>query len=375
MLKILLIVLILIFIYKLISIEGDDDDIEGIEYIYNNKCKLKGFKEELEKKNITYELNNSLLKWNFVQSTLYNILPSNLKKNIFNIYRSQVIEEEFKFEDDGITDIEYLLTNKKQPYLYFINTISMDAFYVKKLMLELNTKYNYNCVFIYSRGFKTIINNNITYLSNITDDLEEVLNYLFIKLNSECNILVGVSMGSNSFCKYLCTNNKNKDKISGFISISNPLDLLGLCYAETSSLINNYMIHRYFKKSIRNYLESNFKNNNKIYKNIGYYIKNMDEFYLKIIKPYAKNKYKNFDDYCFNISCINFIEELKTPSLFIYAKDDYATPVSKLNKTKLKKNNNIFQLYTKYGSHTGYYKDNGEIWLIEAIDLFVKYLN
>ena len=371
MVKILLIGLILIFIYKLINIEN----VSGVECICNNECIIKDFKKILKKEKINYNLTNSLLKMNLVQSIIYNILPGNLKQITHNIYKEQIIEEEFMFKDGGVTSIEYLLSNdNNKPYIYCINTITLDSFYIRKLMLEINKKNNYNCVYIYSRGFKTPINNNITYLSNVIGDLDEIFSYLFKKFESDNNILLGVSMGGNLFCRYLCENNVNNSKIKGFVSICNPLDLLGLCYAETSSLINNYMIHRYFKRSIKRYLEHNFKNNKRINKNITYYINNLDEFYINIIKPYSKIKYKNFDDYCYSISCINFIEKLNVPSLFIFAKDDYATPVSKSNKIKLKKNNNIFQLYTEYGSHTGHYNDDGEIWVIEIIDLFIRYL-
>ena len=105
------------------------------------------------------------------------------------------------------------------------------------------------------------------------------------------------------------------------------------------------------------------------------YLNDLDLFYSKFIKPYNKKKYKNFSEFCYNNSCINFIDKLNTPSLFIFADDDCITPISLVNIEKLKNNKNIFQLHSKYGGHVGHFDDDGNLWLIDVIDKYIKLLS
>jgi hypothetical protein len=241
-------------------------------------------------------------------------------------------------------------------------------------MLELSK--NYNCIFIYSRGYSIPINNNKIYLCDINEDINELLTYTTNKLSMNEHILIGISMGANSFCNYLCSDYAKKNKkLKGFISIYNPLDLVSICYSQTYSLVNNYIINKLFKNNMKKYLLKNFAKNKEIKNNINSYLNDLDLFFEKFIKKYSKKRYKNFSEYSYNNSCINFIEDLEVPSLFIFSEDDCVTPISIMHKEKLKKNKYIFQLHSKYGSHVGHYDDEGNIWLVELIDKYINFLN
>jgi len=371
--RLLLISMILLFCYFLVN-NYDMENNKSMDFIYGKGCMLKKFKREMIKNNLYYKIDNILLKMNFLQPIIFSIIPSDLKSKVQNEYNNRIESELFTFSDGGNTMIEYLYArDRNKPFIYFTNTFGVDgfgSFYLYRMMLILNKQYN--CVFLYSRGYKLPINNDIIYLCNINEDLNEIIEHVINKNKTNDHILVGISMGSNSFCNYLC-NYKNK-RIKGFVSICNPLDLLTISHSETFSFINNLFINKLFKINMKKYILNNFKSDEYIINNINILLEDLDLFFIKLLKPYCKKKYKSFNDFCYNNSCINTIEKLETPSLFIFSKDDCVTPISKTNIEKLKKNNNIFQLHTKYGSHVAHYDDDGKIWLVDIIDKYIKYI-
>jgi predicted alpha/beta-fold hydrolase len=371
-LRLIVIIIIILFFY-FIKNNLKKDKGELVNLIYNENCVIKKFKKKINDNNLFYDIDNLLLKVNILNPLMNSFILNNFNIEISEYYNNKKESEVYTFNDGSITTIDYIYNkDKSKPFLYFTNTFGdgLSMYYSYRMMLELNKSYN--CVFIYSKGYKSPINNNKIYLCNITEDLTEILNYVINKHKTEDHILIGLSMGSNSFCNYLC-NNPNK-KIKGFISICNPLDLLSICYTETHSTINNMFINKFFKKNMRKYLLKNFTDNIKIKNNIDYYLNDLDIFFDKFIKKYNKKQYKTFSEFCYNNSCINNINKLKTPSLFIFAEDDCVTPISKINIEKLKINNYIFQFHSRYGSHLGHYDDDGNIWSIKLIDLYIKYI-
>ena len=102
---------------------------------------------------------------NLLQPVIFSFFPFNLKSKIQNEYNQKVKSEKFKFSDGGLTTIDYLYNDsKKKPFLYFTNTFGVNGFgmtYLYRIMLELNKEYN--CIFIYSRGYKIPINNKNIY--------------------------------------------------------------------------------------------------------------------------------------------------------------------------------------------------------------------
>jgi predicted alpha/beta-fold hydrolase len=359
------------FIYNERHIKKKDN----LNLIYNKECKIKNFKNDIKKYNLYYCIDNILLKINILQPIMFSIYPSNnIREQIEEIYNMKRQSEDFIFKsDNGITKIEYLYhKDRSRPVLYFTNTFGvggLGTFYIHRMMLELNREYN--CVFVYSRGYNMPINNKTIYLCNINEDLNEILNYLFDKFTNNMNYLVGISMAANSFSNYLC--HYNNKRVKSLISIYNPLDLLSICYSQTYSMINNYLVNRIFKKNMKKYLLINFAKSKSIKNNINMYLDDLELFYSKFIKPYNNKKYKSFSEYSFNNSCINFIDNLEIPSLFIFADDDCVTPISKAQIEKLKNNKNILQLHSRYGSHVGHYDDEGNIWLVNLIDKYIKY--
>jgi predicted alpha/beta-fold hydrolase len=375
MIRLILLSIILLFFYNYIHhilVNLTNEDL--VKSIYNKKCVIKKFKKTLEDNNMIYKVNNFLLRSNIINPLLPYIIGDNSHRHIKKKYNKLINTEVYTFKDKGQTIIEYLNNNNNLTIL-FTDTINMSGIgdtYLKKIMIELYYK-NYNCIFIYNRGYKIPINNNINHLSNILEDFTELINYVTSKNKKNKYFLFGGSFGANTFCKYLCHNNNSL--IHGFISLCNPLDLLSLCMGQTNSFINNHIINIFFKRIIKNYIINNYGDNNEIKQRINILMKDLELFYTELIRPYSKKKYKNFKEYCYNISCINFIDNLKTPSLFITSKDDCVTPLNYNHIEKLKTNKYIYQLTTLNGSHIAHFTDDAEIWIIDVIDKFITYLN
>ena len=99
MIKLLILIIIIIFfIYIILKLINRNKE-ENLELIYNKNCVLKKFRDEIKNNNLNYEIDNLLLKINFLQPIIFSLYSNNFKKRIMEIYHNKRKTEKFRFSD------------------------------------------------------------------------------------------------------------------------------------------------------------------------------------------------------------------------------------------------------------------------------------
>ena len=210
-----------------------------------------------------------------------------------------------------------------------------------------------------------------SYHSGATDDLEDVINHIVSTKHYSEICIKGVSLGGNLALKYLGERSIIPKQIKAVIGVSVPCSLLGS--AIELHRFKNILFHDRFKK----YLVNRLKLKQKQFTDIL----SIEE--IKSIKTltdfdevYTSKAHGFIDalDYYKKSSCLQFLSNIKTPTLIINALNDSFLSPECYPIQEAKKNANLYLEMPKYGGHVGFY-DKKNIYYNEqrALEFFTKH--
>lgn len=212
-----------------------------------------------------------------------------------------------------------------------------------------------------------------SYHSGKTDDLSEVFDYLAVRHGYETYYLVGYSLGGNMTLKYLGEGRTDiPSRLKAAVAVSVPCDLRGSS-EEISKFWNAVYMERFLislkKKTLKKMeLFPEARLERERLKKVRNFL-DFDNLYTAPV-----HGFKDAFDYWERNSCLQFLPEIKTPSLLITATDD---PF--LSETcypfKEAKSHRYFHLEaTRFGGHVGYnseFSNGSGFWLERRITSFL----
>ncbi|MFC0604447.1 YheT family hydrolase [Winogradskyella pulchriflava] len=190
-----------------------------------------------------------------------------------------------------------------------------------------------------------------SYHSGATEDLEAVVNHILSKDTYDDIYIKGISLGANMALKYVGERNDVPKEIKAVIAISTPCDLKGSC-DELLSLKNKHYAIR-FLNHLKDKLKPKliqFPDNIPVtdFKSIKTLI-DFDDVYTA-----KAHGFKNALDYYEKASCLQFLPNIKVPSLIINALNDSFLSATCYPVKMAKENPNLYLEMPKYGGHVGF---------------------
>lgn len=313
-----------------------------------------------------------------------NIFTTNVffkNKHINTIYRHIFYKaninykrERLQTEDNDFIDIDISSVNSDK-VIIAIHGLEGSSYsnYIQSLVINAN-KNKFDVIAINLRGCSGVANSKLnSYHSGKTEDLYDVIKYINNKYSYKEISIVGYSLGGNLTLKFMGEfANKIPKNIVNAVGISTPCNLKGSAY-ELSKGFNKIYQYR-FIKSLKKKVKEKFKqfpnhnlNEEKILKSKTF--KEFDNYFTAIA-----NGFKNADDYWEKSSCINFLKDIKIPTLLISALDDPFLSESCYPYKEAKNNKNFYFKPTKHGGHVGFYKNfnvKNNLWLDDTIINFI----
>ncbi|WP_178988170.1 YheT family hydrolase [Winogradskyella schleiferi] len=190
-----------------------------------------------------------------------------------------------------------------------------------------------------------------SYHSGATEDLDAVVKHILSKNIYDDIYIKGISLGANMALKYVGEGNDIPNEIKAVIAISTPCNLKGSC-DELLSLKNRHYAIRFL-----NHLKDKLK------PKLIQYPKNISVTDFKEIKTLidfddvytAKaHGFESALDYYEKASCLQFLPNIKVPSLIINALNDSFLSTACYPVKEAKHNPNLYLEMPKYGGHVGF---------------------
>ncbi len=190
-----------------------------------------------------------------------------------------------------------------------------------------------------------------SYHSGATEDLEAVVNYAIEQKGYNEIFLKGISLGANMILKYLGERETVPKQIKAAIAVSSPCYLSGS--AKELHTFKNIFFHDRFKKHLVNRLKM---------KQI-HFDKDLSVEAIKSIKTlydfdnvYTAKAHGFVDakDYYEKSSSLQFLPNIKTPTLIINALNDSFLSPECFPVKEAKQNPNLYLEMPKFGGHVGF---------------------
>ena len=190
-----------------------------------------------------------------------------------------------------------------------------------------------------------------SYHSGATEDLKAVVSHVLSKGVYDEIYIKGISLGANMALKYVGESDDLPKEIKAIIAISTPCDLKGSC-GELLSLKNKHYAIRFLghlKDKLKPKLEQ-FPNSISVADFDS--IKNLIDF--DDVYTSKAHGFKDALDYYEKASCLQFLPNIKVPSLIINALNDSFLSADCYPVKEAKHNPNLFLEMPKYGGHVGF---------------------
>ncbi|MEM6964264.1 MAG: alpha/beta fold hydrolase [Bacteroidota bacterium] len=190
------------------------------------------------------------------------------------------------------------------------------------------------------------------------EDIGTVIHHAMAKNNYKNIVMVGFSMGGAMSLNYLGKNGKNiPASIRGAIAFSTPCDLKE--GAEILNIRSNAIYRNRFLRKLKVKIFHIAKNYPDIID-----VQKLEE--VKVWKDFDEyfsaplNNYKSADDFYYNSSAKNFMENIQVPTLLVNALNDPILTEGCSPKHIAKSNPNIFIENPAQGGHVGFMVANEE---------------
>jgi len=195
-----------------------------------------------------------------------------------------------------------------------------------------------------------------SYHSGATEDLVEIFNYLINSKNYSEIFIHGISLGGNMILKYLGERDDVPEQIKGVVAVSVPCDLKGSC--KELHTIKNVLYHENFKRylvkrlRVKQEQHPNKLNNTEIDS-----IKTLRDF--DNVYTSRAHGFKDANDYYKQCSSLQFLTNIKVPTLIINALNDSFLSPECFPVREAKQNENLFLEMPSHGGHVGFIKRKG----------------
>jgi len=190
-----------------------------------------------------------------------------------------------------------------------------------------------------------------SYHSGATEDLDAVVKHVLTKNQYDEIYIKGISLGANMVLKYVGEGNTLPEQLKAVIAVSTPCDLRGSCDELLSAKNKHYAIRflGHLKDKLKPKIEQ-YPNKISItdYKSIKSLI-DFDHVYTS-----KAHGFKNAFDYYEKASCLQFLPDIKVPSLIINALNDSFLSADCFPVKEAKQNPNLYLEMPKYGGHVGF---------------------
>lgn len=192
-----------------------------------------------------------------------------------------------------------------------------------------------------------------SYHSGSSEDLEDIFSHI-IKAKDYTEIYVhGISLGGNMILKYLGERTDVPSQIKCVIAVSVPCNLNGSC--QELHKVKNKLYHDRFKKQLLDRLKVKQKQYSQILtlkdiKSIKT-LKDFDDVYTS-----KAHGFNDAIDYYKQCSSLQFLPNIKTPTLIINALNDSFLSDECYPINEAEDNPYLFLEMPKYGGHVGFYE-------------------
>lgn len=208
-----------------------------------------------------------------------------------------------------------------------------------------------------------------SYHSGVTDDVDAVLNHILSTKNYSEIYLNGFSLGGNLILKYLGERSAIAPEVKAAVAISTPCDL----YSSLQQLLQfkNAAYSNRFKK----HLKDKLKEKQELFPEA---ISNSEIKAIKTLRDFDEihtskaNGFKDALDYYQKCSSLQFLPNIKTPTLIVNALNDSFLGESCYPVTISQNNSNLYLEMPKFGGHVGFYGPNNVTYTEKRTLNFMK---
>ncbi len=190
-----------------------------------------------------------------------------------------------------------------------------------------------------------------SYNAGATEDLEEVLAHIFKKNQYEQIALIGFSLGGNLLLKYLGERDEIPKQVKAAIAISTPCNLGASL--EALNLPKNRLYTKRFERNLKEQLFERQlifpKELEKQQISACNSLLAIDELYTSKAHGYASAAH-----YYEKCSCLQFLPNIKTPTLLLNAENDSFLTSASFPKKIAKKSAFLHLEIPKHGGHVGF---------------------
>lgn len=195
-----------------------------------------------------------------------------------------------------------------------------------------------------------------SYHSGATDDLVDIFNYLINSKDYSEIFVHGISLGGNMILKYLGERNDVPEELKGVVAVSVPCDLNGSC--KELHAIKNILYHenfkRYLVKRLRVKQEQHPNKLNTTEINSIKTLRDFDNVYTS-----RAHGFKDANDYYKQCSSLQFLPNIKVPTLIINALNDSFLSPECYPVKEAKQSEDLFLEMPSHGGHVGFIKRKG----------------
>lgn len=212
-----------------------------------------------------------------------------------------------------------------------------------------------------------------SYHSGDTGDLKAVIDHVLSSKKYTQLYLKGFSLGANVLLKYLGEGNGVPNEIKAAVAVSVPCYLKGSC--DELHKLKNWPYANMFLGNLKTKLK---QKQQKFPEQINGTVINSIKSLIQFDHAYTSKAhgFKDAFDYYEQSSSLQFLPNIKIPTLIINAKNDSFLSSECFPLEAAKQNPNLFLDMPKYGGHVGFYESNNVYYNeSKAITFFENYLN
>jgi predicted alpha/beta-fold hydrolase len=200
-----------------------------------------------------------------------------------------------------------------------------------------------------------------SYHSGATGDLEAIVNHILAQDRYKEIYIKGISLGANMALKYVGERSDLPKELKGVVAVSTPCDLKGSC-DELLSLKNKHYAIRFLDHLKKKLKPKLIQFPDKISPADYEAIRSLIDFdHIYTAKAHG---FKDAFDYYHKASCLQFLPNVKVPSLIINALNDSFLSHGCYPVKEAKHNKNLYLEMPKYGGHVGFI-DKGNVYYNE----------
>jgi predicted alpha/beta-fold hydrolase len=194
-----------------------------------------------------------------------------------------------------------------------------------------------------------------SYNSGGTEDLHDVILHILKTKTYSSLFIKGISLGGNMLLKYLGERSDHSEKIKGAVAVSVPCSLHGS--SKELHKLKNYPFSLYFLIYLKGRLRQkqalfpdklSLKEINSIRT-----LKQLDDIYTA-----PAHGFKDALDYYEKCSSLQFLSNVKVPTLIINALNDSFLSEDCYPLSEVEKNSNLYLVTPTYGGHVGFISAN-----------------